>query len=98
LPFAFLKINHGVRDKTTVSGTGNSPDPGGLQLVPSSISLIYRPVIVAARFFHRVSSLCQMHFIPVLSDHESKPIAQPNFIEWLDGMQMFGFEIAVHHK
>jgi hypothetical protein len=60
--------------------------------------LIYRPVIVAARFFHRVSSLCQMHFIPVLSDHESKPIAQPNFIEWLDGMQMFGFEIAVHHK
>jgi hypothetical protein len=98
LPFAFLKINHGVRDKATVSGTGDSPDAGGLQLVPSSIRLIYCPVVVAARFFHRVSSFCEMHFIPVLSNHESKPIRQPNFIEWLDGMQMFGFEIAIHHK
>jgi hypothetical protein len=48
LPFAFLKINHGVRDKATMLGTGNSPDTGGLQLVPSSISLIYCPVVVAA--------------------------------------------------
>jgi hypothetical protein len=98
LPFAFLKIYHRVRDKATVSGTGNSPDTRGLQLVPSRICLIYRPVIVAARFFHSVSSLCQMLFIPVLSHHESQPIRKPNFIKWLDGMQVFGFEISVHYK
>jgi hypothetical protein len=57
-----------------MSGTGDSPDPGGLQLVPSSISLIYRLVIVAAQFFHRVSSLCQMHFIPAFPAMNPSPL------------------------
>jgi len=97
LPFAFLKIYHRVRDKAAVSGTGNSPDARGLQLVPCRICLIYRPVIVAARFFQSVGSLRKMRFIPVLSHHESQPIGKPNFIKWLDGMQVFGFEISVHN-
>jgi hypothetical protein len=98
LHFAFLKINHGVRDKATMLGTGHSPDACGLELVLSHMCLIYSLVIVAAQFFHRVRSRCKMHLIPVLSHHESKPIGQPHFIKWLNGMQVFSFEISIHNK
>jgi len=84
-----------MRDKATMLGTGHSPNACGLKLVLSHSCLIYRPVIIAARLFHCVRSHCKMHLIPVLSHHESQPIGQPHFIKWLNGIQVFSFQISI---
>ena len=47
IPFTLLEVHHSMRNKTPMSGTGDSSDACDSQSVPIGISLVDRSVRVA---------------------------------------------------